>query len=41
MTWIYAVALLLVGGVLGFCVGAMLAICAEDAREERQNRKNG
>jgi hypothetical protein len=40
MTWLYAVALLCIGGALGFCVGAFLAICAEDAREERRKGKS-
>ena len=41
MTWLNAVILLCIGGALGFCIGAFLAIFAEDAREEWQNRKNG
>ena len=39
MSWIYAVALLFVGATLGFFIGAFLAICAEDAREKREQER--
>ena len=41
MTWLYAVALLMVGGVIGFLIGAFLTVCAEDAREERRSKRGG
>ena len=41
MSWLYAVALLFVGAVLGFGIGAFLAICSEDAREQRNKSEKG